>query len=260
MPQPHRKVLRISVLSSFKSLFFLAVFLLLNLCVSAQPDAAAGEKIYKQYCTSCHKINGDLVGPGLKDMHKRRSEEWLIQWIHNNQKLRASGDKEAIAIWEQYNKSEMPAFTNLNDDDIKSIIAYVARESEAPAAQAAGGGGAAGDSNVAGGEGGAGYRSVLWIILVVFALLVFLLARINANLRRLLEARLGEPVSDQFSWGHWIRQKTTIATLLLIFITYLGYALTEGATNLGRSKGYQPEQPIAFSHAVHAGVNQINCL
>jgi Cytochrome c7 and related cytochrome c len=29
---------------------------------------------------------------------------------------------------------------------------------------------------------------------------------------------------------------------------------------LGRSKDYQPEQPIYYSHKVHAGINQINCL
>jgi hypothetical protein len=34
---------------------------------------------------------------------------------------------------------------------------------------------------------------------------------------------------------------------------------TVGAINLGRSKDYQPEQPIYYSHKVHAGVNQINC-
>jgi hypothetical protein len=28
---------------------------------------------------------------------------------------------------------------------------------------------------------------------------------------------------------------------------------------LGRQKGYQPDQPIYFSHKVHAGINQINC-
>src|SRR5688572_12264845 len=106
MPQNHRKVFRISQLGSFKSLLFVALIsLLFSARVSAQ-DAAAGEKIYKQYCTSCHKINGDLVGPALKNVHTKRDEPWLIQWIINNQKLRASGDKEAIAIWEQYKKSE----------------------------------------------------------------------------------------------------------------------------------------------------------
>jgi hypothetical protein len=32
------------------------------------------------------------------------------------------------------------------------------------------------------------------------------------------------------------------------------------AMGLGRSKGYQPEQPIYYSHKVHAGTNQISCL
>ena len=34
----------------------------------------------------------------------------------------------------------------------------------------------------------------------------------------------------------------------------------EGAIGMGRSKNYQPEQPIYYSHVVHAGVNQISCL
>jgi Cytochrome c7 and related cytochrome c len=32
------------------------------------------------------------------------------------------------------------------------------------------------------------------------------------------------------------------------------------AKRLGNTQGYEPEQPIAYSHKVHAGDNQINCL
>jgi hypothetical protein len=39
-----------------------------------------------------------------------------------------------------------------------------------------------------------------------------------------------------------------------------GYLVAKGAINLGRQQGYQPSQPIYFSHKVHAGINQINCL
>jgi cytochrome c2 len=63
----------------------------------AEVNAANGEKLFKQYCTSCHKIDGKLVGPALKDVHKKQSEEWLIKWIRNNAALRASGDKDALA-------------------------------------------------------------------------------------------------------------------------------------------------------------------
>jgi predicted CXXCH cytochrome family protein len=35
--------------------------------------------------------------------------------------------------------------------------------------------------------------------------------------------------------------------------------LTKGS-ELGRQKNYMPKQPIFYSHKVHAGINQINCL
>ena len=34
----------------------------------------------------------------------------------------------------------------------------------------------------------------------------------------------------------------------------------KGAIGLGRTKNYQPQQPIYYSHKVHAGTNQISCL
>jgi hypothetical protein len=39
-----------------------------------------------------------------------------------------------------------------------------------------------------------------------------------------------------------------------------GYWLVNGAINEGRQQNYQPSQPIFYSHVVHAGINQINCL
>lgn len=36
--------------------------------------------------------------------------------------------------------------------------------------------------------------------------------------------------------------------------------VVQGAIGLGRTKNYQPEQPIFYSHKVHAGINQISCL
>ncbi|MBN2636731.1 MAG: cytochrome c3 family protein [Prolixibacteraceae bacterium] len=50
---------------------------------------------------------------------------------------------------------------------------------------------------------------------------------------------------------------------ILIFIGAFGYQLSmlfEEAAKLGRSQGYQPDQPIKFSHKVHATDNQIDCM
>ncbi len=49
---------------------------------------------------------------------------------------------------------------------------------------------------------------------------------------------------------------------LIIFLGVFSYQVKmiyEEAVRLGRSQGYEPEQPIKFSHKVHAGQNQIDC-
>lgn len=49
-------------------------------------------------------------------------------------------------------------------------------------------------------------------------------------------------------------------TILGITGTYIVSVLAVNAIRLGRSQNYSPDQPIKFSHAVHAGQNQTNCL
>ena len=49
--------------------------------------------------------------------------------------------------------------------------------------------------------------------------------------------------------------------VLVIFAglaVHMQYAVAEGR-NLGRTQGYQPDQPIKFSHKIHAGENEIDC-
>lgn len=51
--------------------------------------------------------------------------------------------------------------------------------------------------------------------------------------------------------------------LIVIILAAIGYQLKMGyeeAVKLGRSQDYQPDQPIKFSHKVHAGDNQIDCM
>jgi len=42
-------------------------------------------------------------------------------------------------------------------------------------------------------------------------------------------------------------------------IVIMSLIIYQEAKNLGRYQGYEPDQPIAFSHKVHAGENQIDC-
>ena len=103
-----------------KSIVF-SIVCLLNLSFNAQLGLAAeaaklsaqateGEKLFKANCTSCHAMDIKQVGPALQGVHTRRSEEWLVKWIRNNEKLRASGDKDAIAVFNENNKVAMNLF------------------------------------------------------------------------------------------------------------------------------------------------------
>lgn len=55
------------------------------------------------------------------------------------------------------------------------------------------------------------------------------------------------------------RKSVRFATLLVtsVIITWI---LAVNAVAFGRAKDFSPDQPIKFSHAVHAGQNQIDCL
>jgi cytochrome c oxidase subunit 2 len=91
-----------------------------------------GKTLYNANCTACHAINDKVVGPALKDVHKRREEAWLLKWIKNSQALVKSGDPIAVQVYKENNEALMTPFEGLSDVQIKSIIAYIKAESEAP--------------------------------------------------------------------------------------------------------------------------------
>ena len=48
----------------------------------AEATLQEGLKLYQQFCVSCHTIGGGrLVGPDLKGVTERRSQEWLVRFI-----------------------------------------------------------------------------------------------------------------------------------------------------------------------------------
>lgn len=57
-----------------------------------------------------------------------------------------------------------------------------------------------------------------------------------------------------------VRHKWIHALVILAALAYIGNTLVKESIAIGRSQFYSPDQPIKFSHAVHAGQNQTNCL
>jgi len=233
-------------------------------------DPGAGAAIFKQKCTSCHAIGRAVVGPALKGMSERHDEQWLIKWIRNSQALVASGDPAAVKVFEEYNKVVMTPFPELTDDDIVNIIAYVQTEGDKPAAPA--GGAAAGADGAVSGDSGEVSNFMLGglILVVLITLLVILvLNRVIKTLDRVIlqkkglaveqdEAGLSKETAYEKIRRFSKNKKLVFFTILLVMIL-LGSWGWKAMWNTGVHQGYQPEQPIKYSHQLHAGTLKIDC-
>lgn len=101
--------------------FILSLWNIAFVCCS---DSVDGELLFKANCSSCHKIDRKMIGPRLEQTTSKYSMDWLIAWTRDSQSLMDSGDKDAIAIFEEYNGSMQPSF-DLTDEEIKAIYKYV---------------------------------------------------------------------------------------------------------------------------------------
>ncbi len=100
----------------YSSILF-AFFLFFSISAHAQD----GETLFKTNCAACHRTTSKkLIGPGLANIHEKRSEEWFDKFVKSSQTLINSGDDDAKAIFEEYNKVVMPdqALSEANLDQI----------------------------------------------------------------------------------------------------------------------------------------------
>lgn len=231
-------------------------------------DATAGEALFKANCTSCHALNKRVLGPALAGVNEKQSNEWLHKWIKNSPAFIATGDKDAVAIYEEYNKAAMTPFPQFSDADIDNILAYIKVEGDKKpeAAAAVGATAATADSGVS------DFMLVGLIAVVLIAFLVILvLNRVIGTLERLLLKREGEVIlpaeeeeegeaKDRFvTVKKLAKNKKFVAFVVLALLITLGSFGWMGLWTTGVQQGYQPVQPIKFSHELHAGTNQIQC-
>ena len=244
-------------LSKYPVTIFSSLIILLfanSASVSAQ-NIEEGEKLYKANCTACHQIDNKLIGPALRGVSDKYSEEWLIKWIKNSAEMIAAGDPDAIAIWEEYNKSPMTAFPYFSDDDVKNILAYIEQAPEKQAVVA-----------ITSFDGGAIVvedQTSDYVILTIAIVLLLVIAGLW-KIKNTLKEVAGEESEDLFSStitlvnAFFARKSLVTLTVFII----LGFGVNS-AWNLmlgvGVTKGYAPEQPIAYSHKLHSGINGIDC-
>jgi cytochrome c553 len=63
-----------------------------------------------------------------------------------------------------------------------------------------------------------------------------------------------------FAITHKVKYKIVPIAVIFATLIFMTNDIVTSAIDLGRSKNYQPDQPIKFSHKVHAGQNQTSCL
>jgi cytochrome c551/c552 len=89
-----------------------------------------GKTIFTTRCTSCHNVNAQVVGPALANVEQRQTTDWIISFVHSPKTMIQKNDKNAVALYNQFNQIIMPDHPDLSADDIKSILSYIKSETK----------------------------------------------------------------------------------------------------------------------------------
>lgn len=253
---------------SLKSLFG-AVFLFFAFSFGLK--AQDGAKLFKQNCAVCHAVTDQkLTGPGLAGVFDRAPKgDWLKNWILNNEKLIKGGDAYANKIYNENGKAAMTVFEGqLTDKDVDAILAYV-KAPPAPKTEVANGPKVDGLES----EEVKGGIDPLYLLLGGIAILAIVLGALRSvrhSLQNSYNRREGKEETPEVTFGQevkqWISGHRRLVGVFVIIIGFAGMKSCWNACyNLGvyydytTQKGYHPEQPIKFSHKIHAGDNEIAC-
>ncbi|MCF6361530.1 MAG: cytochrome c [Cyclobacteriaceae bacterium] len=84
--------------------------------------AKAGEVLYGQMCSACHKIDVNFIGPAQKGVLERRSPEWIMNMILNPQEM-VEKNATAKSLLEEFNNVEMTDM-GLTEEQARSVLEY----------------------------------------------------------------------------------------------------------------------------------------
>lgn len=230
----------------------LSVLLITLLSFGNKLAAQDGQKLFQDNCATCHSVVKNLTGPALKGIEDRVKDKKLLHaWIRNNQAVLASGDPYFTKLFNEWGKTPMNVFPSMTDEEIDAILKYV-REYKVPAA------GGPKTEGAPDGKMGDSDNAILYgVLTLILAVIALILLFVNSNLRKLADDKDGLPSYEPIPF---YRNKTYIALITVFLFVVGGFFVTKGMIGLDRRKGYEPVQPIFYSHKVHAGTNQINCL
>lgn len=262
----------VGVRLNFHTLAVLFFFLIGTQVFAADPAVvesdeaiAAGKSVFNANCKTCHKLDQKMIGPALRGVTDRQSAEWAKSFIKNSSAVIASGDEYATALFAEFNNTVMPAHTFLSDDDLNNLLSYIEFGDKVdPAAEAAASAG--GEGAVAAGGGiPTEYLTVIVVVLVIVLLLILIVLGLIISVltkyinKQDLDADDKEFVSQKFELGKLLKSDGFVIIVTALVIALVAKTAIDGLYSVGVQQGYAPTQPIAYSHALHAGTLEIQC-
>lgn len=243
--------------SSQLILLILAVF---TTTLKAEGNPDEGKALFGNNCAVCHSkdMKTRATGPalsGFQDRWAAESKADLYGWIRNSQGMIAKNNARALAVWKEYQPTVMTGFPNLTDAQIESLFAYingVANGTYGPKPTAPGPGIVQ--------ETPKPKNDWNWYLLFgVLAVIVYVLSKLIGGLGKIYSKQIGESVEAPKSFLQSLTSKGMITALVVLGVILAGYTTVKNGIAFGRQQNYQPDQPIKFSHATHAGLNKIDC-
>lgn len=240
---------------------FIASFSLLT---AQEGDPKNGRSLFNSNCASCHKLDKKMTGPALRNVEQRLAEEegldrkWLNAWIRNSAALIKAGDAYAVKIYNEYNQTAMTAFPQLSDQDISDILAYTAQEKVVSLPPP----GPNPDPSVGAEPGGISNKIILGALALLFGLLALALILVNRTLKRFADAKGIEVVKKDKGtpiWKAFVQNQFLVLVSVIFLMLASAYFVYGYLSQVGVDQGYEPIQPIHYSHRIHAGDNGIDC-
>ena len=242
----------------------LIILLAFSTSISAQEgDPVKGKSLFNANCAACHKLDKKMTGPALRNVEQRLADEqgldraWITAWIHNSASVISSGDAYAKKIYDEYGGAAMTPMPQLTDQDISDILAYTAEEVEDNKPDGVNAVPVDGGSN----ESSTSNKLILGALAVLFALLAMALILVRRTLNRFAEAK-GVDVSETKGtpiWKAFVQNQFLVLVTAIFLLLASGYFVYGYLMQIGVDQGYQPVQPIHFSHKIHAGDNGVDC-
>ncbi len=241
------------------TLGFFAALMFSSTGVKAQD----GEALFKANCQACHKVDKASVGPklqGAKALWEEAGEgELIYEWIADPAALVSSGKSKRAKEVEAAFSGAMTPQGHLSREEMDAILSY-ADSYVAPVKETGGG------DEVASADSGDDGSMVIWVVVLLCVLLVIIFAGIGVKkqLAHVVNEREGihEDVnkSIQQQIGEWIVRNWKLTLVLFLVIVVSGGAdVFTRLARVGVFEDYQPSQPIAYSHKLHAGDMGIDC-